>query len=237
MRLGICDDERRDIQKVIKYLKQMSLIYSCDIKIYEPNALLLDVEEGVFNCDILIMDVAFKSLDIDGITLAIKINQALPVCEIIYLTNMIEYATLVYETKHCYFILKKDMEDVLERAVKKALDSYQNREDKGFLTILCEGHKVYINEKDILYIEREGRRVNIVTNGRKSNCYQSLNRLQEILDKSIIRVHGGYMVNLKNVCYVGNKNLELTCGVSIPIGRTYEKEVRRQYKDFYSGKV
>ncbi|MGN0152264.1 MAG: LytR/AlgR family response regulator transcription factor [Wujia sp.] len=233
MRLGICDDERRDVQKVITYLKSTTWANSCDIKIYEPNVLLLDVEEGIFNCDILIMDVFFENLEIDGIALAVKINQALPVCEIIYLTNMLEYATRVYETKHCYFILKKDMEIVLEQALKKAFNSCQNREKSGFLSFICDGHKVYVNEKDILYIEREGRRVNIVTNDRKYNCYQSLSRLQEILDKSIIRVHGGYMVNLNAVSYIGNKSIELTCGDSIPVGRTYEKEVRKYYRDFY----
>lgn len=235
MRLGICDDEQRDVQKVITCLKSTTLANSFDIKIYEPNALLLDVEEGIFNCDIIIMDVVFKNSGLDGIDLAVKINQALPVCEIIYLTNMLEYATRVYETKHCYLILKKDMQIFLERAVKKAIESCQNREDAGFLSILCDGHKVYINQMDILYIEREGRRVNIVTNDRKYTCYVSLNKLSETLNKNIIRVHGGYMVNLSDVCYIGNKNMELACGVNIPIGRTYEKDVKKKYKDFYDG--
>ena len=49
----------------------------------------------------------------------------------------------------------------------------------------------------------------------------------------MIRVHGGYVVNLTYITYLGVETLEVQNGKTIPIGRTYDKEVRKVYHEYW----
>lgn len=101
-----------------------------------------------FHGDLILLDIRMQWKD--GIALAGQINQASPRCQIIFLTGYIDYATMVYETRHLYFVLKPQMDPMLPRAMDKAL-AFLRVEAPGLLVspqFKIPFHKILYLEKD-----------------------------------------------------------------------------------------
>lgn len=233
MRLGICDENKTDIEKAQRVIETNIYNELFNIKEYEPEELLVDIEEGLFDCEVLVIGIYFKNSSLNGIDLAYKVNQLFPLCEVIYFSNYIEYAIRVYETKHCYYVLKTELEKTLPMAIDKAVAKLQNNMHSDVLKVACDGSTAFIDKKKILYIERENRKVNIVTENRKYSCYLSLIKLIGNLGDYMVRVHGGYIVNLAEISYIHNNVIRMSNNILIPLGRTYEKAVRKRYKEYW----
>lgn len=234
MKIGICDDEVCVRNRIAEMLECQNEIYAeYKLQLYSPNEVLLDIEEMTFDSDILILDIVFVNTDFTGIDLAHKINKVNPMCQIIYISNCLEYALDVYETEHTYFLLKKTMNVTLKHALKMAIEKHA-REDIEAIEICCNGHKIFVNCHDIVYIEREARKVNVVTIYRKYSCYSSLAYFLSKMSGNMIRTHGGYIANIEHITFLGFNYLEMKTDVRIPIGRTFEKNVREAYIKYWS---
>lgn len=234
MKIGICDESNEVKVQLREYLKnlyeeELEYVY----KMYTPAEILIDIEDMVFDCEILIMETMYPESNVDGVELAKRINSKFPFCKIIYLTNNENAIKEVYETNHCYFIRKKDASQVLEQAMEKAFTMVKQDTDRKSLEIICEGHHVFINKPDIIYIEKCGRTINFVTRYREYVCYESLSAIKKLLGTNMVRVHGGYIVNLAYVTYLGVEHIEVQNGKIIPIGRTYDKDVRKAYQEYW----
>lgn len=234
MKIGICDEQ----YEVRKKIKQFILDLYVDendftIQTYTPNEICIDIEDMVFDCEILIMNTNYPESGLDGVSLAKQINAAFSFCKIIYITENENAIKDVYETNHCYFIRSKDIGQMLEPAIQKAINMVRQDTARKTLEIICEGHHVFINRPDIIYIEKCGRTINIVTRYREYICYESLSGISKNLGKNMVRVHGGYVVNLAYITYLGVESLEVQTGKVIPIGRTYDKDVRKAYQEYW----
>lgn len=239
MRIGICDDVKMEMKKAEEFLKKDKIL-NIDkdiITLYSPEDVLSDLEEQTFRCDIMIMDIEFEREGFNGITLSKKINEQMPGCQIIYLTNILEFAPEVYETEHCYFVLKKNMEIMLPQAVVKAKRILEKLLKQAAIEVVSEGHTVFIMQKDILYVERQERKIIIYTQKRNYVSYMSLSVFLKYVDDDIMRCHGGYIVNLSHIIYLGSEYITLDNGVEIPIGKTYRDKLRQKYLIYWSSRV
>lgn len=238
MKIGICDENHKNrylIKKILQSIFEEEKEYL--LHPYTPNEVLIDMEERQFDCEVLILNTEYRNSDMDGVTLAKRINEAFPFCKIIYLTENENAIKDVYETKHCYFVRQKDMEQVLPLAMQKAMNMLKQESDRKAIEIICEGHHVFINRADIIYIEKCGRTIHIVTNYREYICYESLSGIQKQLSSSMVRAHGGYIVNLAYITYLSVEHLEVQNGKIIPIGRTYDKNIRKCYQEYWKNKM
>ena len=234
MKIGICD-ESNEKRCVVREMLQALYTEEQDFSFqtYTPNEIKIDVEDMMFDCAILIMNTDYPESGLNGVALAKQVNVAFPDCKIIYLTDNDNAIKDVYETNHCYFIRYKDVNQVLESAMHKAIKMVNQDTQRKMLEIICEGHHVFINHEDIIYIEKCGRTINVVTSYREYICYESLAGIQRVLGSNMVRVHGGYVVNLAYVTYLGVEYLEVQNGKVIPVGRTYCKDLRKAYQDYW----
>lgn len=234
MKIGICDEsyeKRCKIREMLQviYAEKQDILYQS----YTPNEIKIDMEDMMFDCAILIMNTDYPESGLNGVALAKQINAAYPYCKIIYLTDNENAIKDVYETNHCYFIRYKDVKQVLASAIQKAVNLVKQDTQRKMLEIICEGHHVFINHKDIIYIEKCGRTINIVTSYREYTCYESLAGIHKMLGSNMVRVHGGYVVNLASITYLGVEYLEVQNRKVIPVGRTYCKDVRKAYQEYW----
>lgn len=234
MKVGICDENiiiKRHLLETLQtiYSEDRSLVFHT----YTPNEIAIDVEDMLFDCEILILNTDYPESGMDGIDLVLKINDAFPNCKIIYVSENENAIKDVYETNHCYYIRYKDIEQMMKPAIQKAIRLVQEDSQHSMLEVICEGHHVFINHEDIIYIEKYGRTINIVTSYREYICYNSLSGIQRNLACNMVRVHGGYVVNLAYVSYLGVEQMEMQNGKVIPIGRTYRKNVRDAYQNYW----
>ncbi len=229
MNIIICDDEQKDAEHAKRVLLTCEAVNEADITIVTPQELRLMLEVGDIACDIAIMDIEYTGQNFDGIALSREINQKLPVCQIIYLTWVLEFAPEVYDTVHCYFVLKENMEKMLPRAMEKAFQVYRDQEEHDIYELREHGKTVYLRQSDIEYIERQERRVILHTKNQEYCCYQSLAKIAKQLGRNFLRCHGGYIINYNYIQVCKRETVEMTSGVELPIGRTYRSQFHEQY--------
>lgn len=239
MRIGICDDikkERIHIEEVLKNSKVFNK-YDDTITLYSPEEVMMDLEEKVFCCDIMIMDIEFEHEEWNGITLAAQINELTPSCQIIYLTHILEFAPEIYETDHCYFVLKKNMDIMLPNAMIKARRLFDKMLVQSAVEITSDGHTIYILQKDIIYVSRQERKIIVHTTHMEYECYMSLSAFLKMVGDDFVRCHGGYIVNLSFITYLGTDYIMVGEQTKIPIGTTYCNRVKQKYLLHWSWRV
>lgn len=233
MKIIICDDFVKDAEQAKNIISRQLNKRSYTIKIKSSQDIYVAVEEDLLKCDIMVMEIKFAEESIDGIKLGALINKKLPACQIIYYTNILEYATAVYENRHCYFLLKQDMEQVLPKAIEKAVDTYKKVAESEIIEITSKGYKCFISQKEIMYIERDDRLIQIHDVKKAYPCYMSLKQVEKKLSDDFVRCHGGYIVNLAHIVGVENLEICLRGGSKIPIGTRFYDEFKSRYLEYH----
>ena len=256
MRIGICDDERQTREKIKDFVQ--GFVRNSEIEEYDPEQLLhvlkqmdnekesddpqseqdsekeSDDQGSVCDCDIMIMDIEFPGRNFDGIALTKLLNRTCKECQVIYLTHILEFAPEVYETEHCYFVMKNDMSSMLGRALEKAIQIYDEKHAAKPLEVMSQGHKVFIPMENIRYVEKKQRQTMIYTDKKSYICYESITTLSKRLDHNIVRCHGGYLVNITHVTYLGGEKVITDIpDVVIPIGKTYKDQTKQAYLKYW----
>ncbi len=234
MKIVVCDSSMNDAKQAMDIVKNTVKNNDYEVKVKSPQDVYVAVEEELLNCDIIILAIKFEDEQFDGIDLGRLINEKLPVCQIIYLTGIIEFAPLVYETRHCYFVMKNNMQKMLPRAIIKAIDSYNESVGYEILEFLSNGHKVFLAQKDIKYIERNDRLLIIHATKKSYPCYTSLKKLDIKLLPQFARCHGGFIVNLAFCNGMEKFEVSMSDGQVLPIGKSFYEEFKNKYLKFYS---
>ncbi len=241
MNIGICGNEASIKKGIINSDNQN--IGIVNFVSYTPESLILDVEEGFFNCSILFIDITLEEFakehdvhNITGIDIADKVNKRFPQCQIIYISDGKIYDERVYETTHVFLMLRDNIEKRMSKALSLAFEKMKNVMDKDVVEIISEGSKVFIHRDQITYIEREDRQIKVVTPNKVYPCYDSIKSILEKLDNRMTRIHGGGIVHLGYVKYFGKGKIELSYeGIEkvMPVGRSYQKSVKEAYYNYW----
>ena len=121
MKLAICEDNPSHYEIIHTILQK-----------YPPGAFeithfasgdefLRTVAENGCPYSIVLTDIDLGSDNVNGISLAEKINYISPDTQIIFISQYLQYATAVYETEHAYFIHKQQMEKYLPLALRSSM--------------------------------------------------------------------------------------------------------------------
>ena len=90
-----------------------------------------------------------------------------------------------------------------------------------------------IDVSEIEYIEAREWLSIIYTSDRNIVCAKRLKDLQTTFTKyRFIRCHKGYIVNMSKIVEINSRNIFLSSGTIIPIGRAYKEIVKRQLNNF-----
>lgn len=209
-----------------------------EAEIDAPDQVKDDVAIPASELDVMIMDIEFKDKDYDGITLTKKLNEINEECQVIYLTHILEFAPEVYDTDHCYFVMKNNMELMLPRAIDKTMKIYKARSLQKPLEVMSGGHVVYIPQHDIRYVEKKQRQTIIHTEHSSYTCYESISALSKRLGDNMIRCHGGYIVNLSHITYFGGEKVVLDVSdMEVPVGKTYKEQAKQAYLKYWMNRM
>ena len=153
-------------------------------------------------------------------------KQYAPLCQIIFLSSYLSYATEVYETEHIYFILKSQLHQRIGPALHQALTALGDRSVQ--ITAQKDGSTHVIALQDVLYLERNLRKTKVITQ-------QGVFLTQESPETLIsgfghfVRCHQSYWVNRKHVQAIGSNHFTMDSGSGIPISRTYLQEAKQRF--------
>jgi DNA-binding LytR/AlgR family response regulator len=237
LKVVICDDDIQDAKQAEQIAAEYFANTDCSIEILTPTEAKLVLEEDLLQTDILIMDIEFQMDGFNGIDLSALVNEKLPACQIIYLSQIIEFAPEVYETRHCYFVTKENMKLRLPKALDKAMLAYEEALDNEVLEIISNGHKVYILRREILYVERCQRFLKLHTTKNVYDCYSSLKAIDKKLGFPFVRCYGSFIVNLAFIEDVVHHEARLSDGTVLQIGRDYYNDFMKKYMEYFVQKM
>ena len=222
----ILDDMNEHIQYIQNIIQDMP--YSFDIKTFHDIQTFQSQIQQFDNDAIIIMDIILGQND--GIELAKQLNQLQCHFQIIFVSSYLEKATLVYDTKHCYFVYKPEARQRLPMAILKAMQNIQN--EKRVLAIDLKDGTTCILLKDILYIERIQRYSYIHTAYEIIKTSLKIKDLLQQLTLPFIRTHNSYIINAQYVKELKRTHVILQNQQPIPISRAYQKHLKQQFHLF-----
>lgn len=232
MYIAICDDDITYLNYLYKLIKP--LMPDANLKAISPEELYKQICNQTFPYDIVITDIDMGELN--GIQLAMKINQLNPSCIIIFISNYLNYATEVYDVNHIYFVLKAEATIRLPKALEKAQAVISDRKSK-LLKISYQKTDYLIPILDIIYLEAMGRYVYIHTMEQEYRYIRSLKDILPELSDEFVRCHNSYIINLNYVQSINRTKCELIKGISIPISITYSRKLYAAYVSFISNSL
>lgn len=224
----IIDDEPLARENIANYIENVSFL---NLVGQGSNPLELNDILNTNQVDLIFLDIQMPV--INGIDF-LKITPNLPM--VILTTAYPSYALEGFDLDVLDYLLKPITFNRFLKAVGKANDmmQLQHSNDKQFdsddenshFFIKCDHkyEKIYID--DILFVQALQNYVTICTEERKYVSLLPLKNVEQNLsDRSFMRVHKSYIVNIKKVNNL--ESHELTIGThAIPISRNYRKEVK-----------
>ncbi len=193
------------------------------------DGLLLAVLNHEITAEIAILDIHMR--ETDGISLAKRINQVLPNCQIIFLTSYISYAMDVYEADHVYLVLKERQDERLWLAVEHAYSRYCNSVNDAILFNTALGMKV-LRRSEIRFFEHVGRKTCVYSLTENIWIKDSIDSIVASgLPKQFYKCHQGYIVNFDFAAGIDDDGFVLKDATHIPVSRARKKEAQQKFFD------
>ena len=230
MNIAICDDKVSDIkliyEETIKCLNRLEIIY--DIKTGKNKS---EITKLIENNDIDVLLIDINLTDTSGFEIADKYYDK--VSYIIFVSADVDMVFEAIKYKPYRFIRKTHLDELYEAFC--SIKEGRKLKSKSLLTIQ-KGKKADITIKcdNIIYIESYNGKLYIHT---EIGIYEERKTMKGIiaeLDNNFVRVHRGYVVNMKKVGVIKNKYVGLTEGgnlVQIPIKRNFSHELKEKFID------
>jgi len=232
VRVALCDDNQAYAEAAALALRGFAEQRHLDLFLSlfaSPGELLACDKLSSF--DVVFMDIEFGGKPV-GIDAVACINERAPLCQVVYLTNYIQYSVDVYRTDHVWFIVKSQFAQRLPEVFDKL--SRIREEQRSFIVVsLKGGGTASVSCHDIVYIERRKRITLVVT---KSGVCEIPDKLSDVMEKlpepSFARCHNSYVANMSHVSRIGASEVEFDNGVVAPISRRFAKSFRDRYFDW-----
>ena len=236
--LGICDDSIEVHQELkdycLEYLKKQ--MHDCIFHTFTSGEEVLRyIGEGKEPLQILFLDIEMDG--IDGLTLKDMILGSSLIQRIVFVSS---HGSAIYDTfsrKTLGFIDKPIKADKIYDILQLMIDE-EEEYDEVTLS-LTNGLTARLRTQNIVYMKAAGSCTYIYANLTAAPEYEEfiigrkLGELQQSISGiTLIRVHKSYIVNADYISnFQGDISL-LNAKTKIPIGRSYQKEARRNYLNY-----
>ena len=222
--IAICDDEIQHAEQLARSVRRQLGEQTAGLRLFDlPEELLGEVTDG-YAPDAAILNIRMDEMD--GITLAGRLNSALPQCGVIFATSYLSYAPDVYETEHVYFVLKSEFEHRIGQVLKKAISG-----ETPILRYPVGSAYRSTRAEDVLYIERVLRktRLQLLSGGEEWTPLHPTQLIEPLHSFRFIRCHQSFWVNFRHIRSMERASFLLTEDISVPISRTYRDSAREQF--------
>ena len=230
--IAICDDNAADRTKLLETLRNYFDQQGMKVKVFaydNPDKLALVIESNAMRFDIIFLDIIMG--DTNGMTCARIIRQYDKLAKIIFLTNSTDYVFEGYEVNATGYLVKPINTQQFAKVMETAITQIEEL-NKSCIHITSRGATYRILTNDILYLESDNNKVNIVLakQAEKISVYTKLDEFEQTqLPKTFIRSHKSFLVNFLYIEKYENDQFVLNNGTIIPISRTYKDKARESF--------
>lgn len=230
LKIAICDDEEKYRSLLHERIVKDSFGSNYEL-IIDEYACSKELEAALDKCvdyDVYFLDIQMENGTDDGIRTARTLRNRGKKGLIIYVTSFIDYVQVGYEVKAFRYLLKSQLETELKRVLD---DIRKELVGEEFFSFRINGDAIRVNKSDIMYLESDRRQIKLYTSGNLTEeyCfYGSLDDIETKLGESFMRCHRSYVVNVAYIKRWSGEQIELNCGVTVPVSRSYAKDVKQR---------
>ena len=218
--IAIVDDEEIIREQVKKLIEKR--FTDCKMDTYATGETLLNTGKYY---DIVFLDIQMEG--INGIDTAKELRQKFEDIVLIFITGVKEYVFDAFDVGAFHYLVKPVEEEklfkVYERAVVEVAKQRRRKEEPIF--IKTRNRNITLEQKDILYVESRGKKVEIHTGTEIVEAYGAIRELQRQLSDSFYRCHRGYLINMAFVLEYSNDSILLKNGETVILAK-------EKYSDF-----
>lgn len=231
LKIAICDDNPVQLSIIQEELKKnisKELPYSVntfDGKISFSHML----QSGTCPYNIIFMDIDLGDSSTSGIDLIHKVNFLNPSCQVIYISQYLEFASDVYDTDHVYFINKERLPELLGKSLNTAIRNLSQTDNISYLYLNTRKKQYRIAQNEILYMERNLRETTVVTCTEEFKTSEKIDQLLERLPSHFIPCHRSFAINLKLVSSIQQYSVSFPDGKTVPVGRTHYSNIKKAF--------
>lgn len=229
--IGLCDDELYQIKVNSLFLREIAEKNNMDLEYHGfANGTQLRKYLSSKPLDILFMDIDLGKES--GIDLATQLSHQYPGMTIVFVTGHKEFMEEAFEIDAMGYLVKpfeiKRMERVLCRSILQVSAMRKTQSDRE-LVFTHENLKKKIPCRDIIYIQKQQYKSRIVTSKKEYHVYEPITSLYERIGEGFLRVNQSEIVNREYIKEIIGNIVQLRNKVEMSIGRTYRKELMKQY--------
>lgn len=232
MKMAICDNNKRFIRQLEKYVSHYERECDCNFVVYE----FLDGENLFEFCqenpdiDIIFLDVVFTHSN--GIDIAKRIRNLNQRVKIIFISSYEKYAVEGYGIDADGYLIKPlaypKVKEKLNDTVRKI-----NKNHEGFYLDATNKGKVLLQYDDIVYIETYLKHTRIHTRNENFLSFTKMKEYDERLKShGFCRCHAAYIVNLGYIHRIDSLTIVLKDRTEIPISKSRKKELMSAFTDY-----
>lgn len=195
IRLLVCDDDKYTVKvlsTIVKTIESVSEVYTA----YSGEEAIEIIEKNLV--DIALMDIDLPG--IDGIEASRVIRAINPSLKIIFITAYRDYAFDSYELKASDYILKPIDFDRVKANISEIIKDINTHKIPQDLLLIKDTNGFHmVEQKNINFIEKDQKDLIVHTSDQVFRTNMTLGEVEEKLNKSFMRTHKSYIVNLKNI--------------------------------------
>ncbi|MBK1894818.1 LytR/AlgR family response regulator transcription factor [Chryseobacterium paridis] len=227
----IVDDEPLAIQLLESHISKIE-----SLKLIGTAKNAMDAYKILQSTPIDLMFLDIEMPDLNGIDFLKSLHKK---PKTIFTTAYREFAIEGFELEAVDYILKPISFERFFKAVDRVLRKNTATKEEGeFIILKSGGLNKRILLEDIVYFESCGNDVKVIVKDNTSIIAKDkISELDMLLSqKGFVRVHRSFLINSQFVTAFNNDELMLG-KYSIPVGRTYKKEVDEFITDFSKKKI
>lgn len=233
LKIACCDDMVDDRNTIMYILTQIEQNMGTEFEISFFNCGEELCENLKINSyDVILLDIIMDG--IDGIETAKNIYSMDLDSYIIFISSCDSQVKKLFGEKTLGFLDKPVHVNELEHLIKKVYNLIKKEEDSIF--IYKENKiKKFLYLKNIVYIESNGRKINIITVSEKIVINETMKNIWSNLESnsSFLMLNRSYIVNLKYAKRIDSNTFNiLSYDLYVKIGRVMKADVEHRYFNF-----
>lgn len=213
--IAIVEDQKEYYEQLQAYMKQYGEEHGFSFRVsifHDGSDILVDYK---FDYDLILLDIEMPKLN--GMKAAEKIREMDERVELMFITNMAQYAIHGYSVGALDFVMKPINYYTFSMKISRAMKRVQKKQQKPIFLALSSG-AVKLEAKQIYYVEIQNRMLHYHTEIGEYVLRGTLQRAEELLKEyPFAKCNHWYIVNLmhvkevqKNMVFVGPFELEVS---------------------------
>lgn len=228
LNIFLCDDDPDFLNVLDDELARIFRKHNLNASIFLINS-PSDLSESLLAaCDMAFLDIDFESEEQNGIDIARTLRRVNSHTLIFFVTNYIDYAPAGYEVQAFRYILKRDMDEVLERYILQAMEI--KAEGQEYLRLRDKEQTIDQPLEQITYLEVLDHYVSIHTGSENYTLHATLSGMESEMEAhGFLRIHKSYLVNMAHIRKFRSRECLLLDGTTLAVSEKNYSQQKQKY--------